>query len=106
MSPAIRAVLLMSALAAGTAASAADHQVVSKPTSLGKVSPRTFTFDGIPHKRLVRRPGVVDDKLCYTARSYRYAREERGSDATVPVGYTTCTPGKKFELKSADISDR
>ncbi len=48
-------------------------------------------------------PGRVTAAGCYSMRAYRYARDEKGSDVTTPVGYTTCTLAKKFTMKSADI---
>ncbi len=42
------------------------------------------------------------DDLCYTGRNYRYRRQSRDSDVTVPDGYTTCTAASRFEMKPAD----
>jgi hypothetical protein len=47
-----------------------------------------------------------DDSVCYTARSYLYARPSRHSDVTIPVGYRVCTPSAKFQVKSADLPRR
>jgi len=53
----------------------------------------------------LRRP-ISDDSVCYTARTYLYARAGRHSDVTMPVGYRVCTPSAKFQVKSADLSRR
>ncbi len=39
------------------------------------------------------------DSVCYTMRSYIVARENRDSDSTKLVGYSTCQPSSKYELK-------
>jgi hypothetical protein len=56
-------------------------------------------FAGLRRGRPV--PAEVEDNVCYTVSSYRHARESRNSDVTVPVGYTTCTPRSKFQVKNA-----
>lgn len=60
-----------------------------------------------PARRRFSFPRVVvrrhSDEVCYTARSYLYARESRHSDVTRPVGYRVCTPSSKFEMKSAEL---
>jgi len=39
------------------------------------------------------------DGVCYTMRSYIVARENRVSDSTTLVGYSTCQPSSKYELR-------
>jgi hypothetical protein len=39
------------------------------------------------------------DNVCYTMRSYIVAREDRDSDSTKLVGYSTCQPSSKYELR-------
>ena len=39
------------------------------------------------------------DRVCYTMRSYMVARESRNSDSTELVGYSTCQPSSKYELR-------
>jgi hypothetical protein len=39
------------------------------------------------------------DNICYTMRSYIVARENRNSDSTELVGYSTCQPSSKYELR-------
>ncbi len=39
------------------------------------------------------------DNVCYTMRSYIVARENRDSDSTELVGYSTCQPSSKYELR-------
>jgi hypothetical protein len=38
---------------------------------------------------------------CAYMRTYRVKRQQRGSDAVAPAGYTTCVPTRHFEMKSA-----
>ncbi len=42
------------------------------------------------------------DNVCYTMRSYIVARESRDSDSTKLVGYSTCQPSSKYELRITD----
>lgn len=42
-----------------------------------------------------------DDGTCAYMRTYRVKRDHPGSDMTMPAGYTTCVPSKRFEMKSA-----
>jgi hypothetical protein len=39
------------------------------------------------------------DSVCYTMRSYIVARENRDSDSTKLVGYSTCQPSSRYELR-------
>jgi hypothetical protein len=39
------------------------------------------------------------DKVCYTMRSYVVEREDRDSDSTKLVGYSTCQPSSRYELR-------
>jgi len=89
---------------------------VSHPFEVNSAKTRRFDLDQVYVRNLteeqpdgaeiVVEAGRIIEAGCYTMRSYRYARPEKGSDVTVPVGYTTCTPVKKFELKSADVHSR
>ena len=60
----------------------------------GQGKPRRFSFTRL---RIFRH----HDDVCYYGRSYRYRRESRDSDVTIPAGYTTCTPRSKFQVKNA-----
>ncbi len=42
-----------------------------------------------------------NDATCYTLRTYRVARENPGSDATRPAGYSTCQPSTRFQVRTA-----
>jgi hypothetical protein len=39
--------------------------------------------------------------VCYTMRSYGFAKDDARSDMTHPVSYTTCQASKQFEMKRA-----
>ena len=65
---------------------------------------REFASPLVIGRRSDRLPD--DDSVCYTARSYLYARASRHSDVTMPVGYRVCTPSAKFQVKSADLPRR
>ncbi|MGA2004622.1 MAG: hypothetical protein ABSG70_14650 [Terriglobales bacterium] len=49
-------------------------------------------------------PGPVS--YCAFMRTYRVKRDQAGSDAVSPAGYTTCVPSKRFEVKSAVETSR
>jgi len=42
-----------------------------------------------------------EDATCLSIRSYRVTRDDPGSDVTRPVGYSTCQPATKFQVKEA-----
>jgi hypothetical protein len=55
-----------------------------------------------------RPPQALDlqsqgDTTCYAIRSYVVARDNRDSDSTHSVGYSTCRPASRYNLKSAEI---
>lgn len=68
------------------------HTEVSQPDS-------DFQLD--PNHRYVQReqPRTV---TCLKMRTYLMARESRDSDATEWVGYATCLPSSKYDVKRAD----
>jgi len=45
----------------------------------------------------------VEDKTCYTIRSYVVARDDKDSDTTHPVGFSTCQPSSRYRLKNAQV---
>ncbi len=49
------------------------------------------------------RKGVLvqNDATCYSMRSYRVTRDDPKSDTTRLVGYSTCQPATKFQVKEA-----
>jgi len=54
------------------------------------------------HHRISRFYPLDDgENLCYRLRTYLMKRESRDSDVTRPVGYTTCQPARRFDLKTA-----
>jgi hypothetical protein len=44
-----------------------------------------------------------EDKVCFSIRSYVVARDSKDSDATHPVGSSTCQPASRYGVKSADL---
>ena len=45
----------------------------------------------------------LNDNTCYFIHSYQVARDKKDSDAVHPVKSTTCLPGGRFHVKSADV---
>ena len=60
-----------------------------------------------PHGHATRRATVLtgpDDDVCYTMRTYVVARDSKDSDSTHHVRATTCLPGSRLRLKTADAA--
>jgi len=48
--------------------------------------------------------GADSNSTCYSIRNYRMKRDDPHSDVTQPVGYSTCQPSKRFQVKSVEDS--
>jgi len=59
---------------------------------------KTFFFPS-PGNDFVISPGALADNACFAIRSYVMARDSKNSDSTHLVGYTTCVPSKKYQLR-------
>jgi hypothetical protein len=71
----------------------------TNPFSALSLDSRTNVVLGSPRKvEIVDAQGEV---TCLSMRTYRVKRDRPQSDVTVPAGYSTCTPSKRFEVKSA-----
>ncbi len=55
-----------------------------------------------PAQRYFEHMKQEEDGVCYKLRSYKVARDDRDSDSTHPVGYSTCQRASKFQMRSAD----
>ena len=53
--------------------------------------------DSYPHAQLLR------DTTCYAIRSYVVARDDKDSDSTHFVRYSTCQPASRYRLKTAQV---
>jgi len=42
-----------------------------------------------------------DDSTCYTIRTYVFSRDDKDSDSTHLVGYSTCQPASRYRLRTA-----
>jgi hypothetical protein len=68
--------------------------------SIGKSHPANERQHNFDLRNLGSVLGENDgDKVCYTMRSYIVSRESRDSDSTKLVGYSTCQPSSKYELR-------
>jgi hypothetical protein len=72
----------------------------AEASPIGKFHPaneRVHNFD-LPNLGSIH---IEEDRnnVCYTMRSYIVARENRDSDSTELVGYSTCQPSSKYELR-------
>jgi hypothetical protein len=63
-----------------------------------------FKNPGPEEQAFVIAPGGGEDTLCFAIRSYVVARDSKNSDATHPVGYSTCRPAKRYGVKKVGIA--
>jgi hypothetical protein len=63
-------------------------------------SEHDWTFKPWPQSRA--RVLTQKDSTCYSIRSYRVTRDDPASDTTRLVGYSTCQPSTKFQVKEAN----
>lgn len=56
------------------------------------------------HPRWFRAPILISYATCYSLRTYRVTRDDPESDVTRPVGYSTCQPAARFQVKDAGDS--
>jgi len=61
-----------------------------------------ITILGQPAKRRDLTLSRPDDEICYTLRTYVVARDDKESDSTHRVSSSTCQPGSRYRLKTAD----
>lgn len=81
-----------------------DLQVPSKPTSESVQSIQSDHDSGktpAPVHTQHILPLEQNELTCLTLRTYRVARVSPDSDVTRFVGYSTCTPGARFQIKTA-----
>jgi hypothetical protein len=73
-------------------------------TDAGRMDEHDWTFKPWPqpHARVLSQ----DDATCYSIRSYRVKRDDPESDSTRLVGYSTCQPSNRFQVKAADERQR
>lgn len=98
------ATFLLGLTSIGAAATSERTQAVADSTPVLSKADRST---GIPYERrddlTYRLFSPIDGQMvCYKMRTYFVAREERHSDSTKPVGYSTCQPSWRFDVKSAD----
>ena len=88
--------------AQSAASSQRDFDFLKKP------SPPIFFWESKPSQPVARRsPSIPIAELepgsgpvCYTMRSYQVARDEKYSDSTHAVGYSTCQPSTRYSVKT------
>ena len=74
------------------------------PDAWGIISPSVSLDDG---RDQLFSP-AKDETLptCLKMRSYYVERESKHSDVTNPIGYSTCTPSTRFDIKRAEDDPR
>lgn len=73
----------------------------SLPPMFKKDSGQKVLFFPAPKDGFLLSPDLPGDAVCLKIRSYVMKRDSKNSDATHLVGYSTCQPAKKFQLRSA-----
>lgn|SRR5258708_950059 len=73
----------------------------TKPTSPFLVFSDSKTHVVHDSSRTVDLVDGQGDIMCLSMRTYRVKRDNPQSDAVRPAGYTTCTPTKRFQVKTA-----
>jgi hypothetical protein len=107
---------LVSVCAAGDAAGqSSSSQAAVNSFNADWLSPSAiarYDFVRVPaDERLGRYSSRSDsardgDKICYTIQSFVVKRESSHSDATAPVGYSTCVPASKYGVKVVGEQDK
>jgi hypothetical protein len=64
---------------------------------------RHFKLDPMSKTSVVDAKPLDADNTCLSIRSYVVARDSKDSDSTHPVGYSTCQPSNRYQVRSADI---
>ena len=64
---------------------------------------RHFKLDPLSETLAVDSNPLDADNTCLSIRSYVVARDSKDSDSTHPVGYSTCQPSNRYQVRSADI---
>jgi hypothetical protein len=60
----------------------------------------------LPPRQVHKRVLAQNDVTCLAIRSYRVTRDDPDSDSTRLVGYTTCQPSTRFQVKEAVESQK
>ena len=71
-----------------------------KPTQL-----QSANTTQLPAFDFARDGQLPVDVTCFTIRSYVMARDQKGSDATHLVHYSTCQPTNRYRLRTAQIQE-
>jgi len=79
------------------------HQQSWSRDAWGIISPSTSLDDG---RGQVFSPEDETQPTCFKMRSYYVERESKHSDVTHPIGYSTCTPSTRFDIKRAEDDPR
>jgi len=72
-----------------------------RPTVVFPESKALTSFrPNLPVQFAVGPKSLPADTLCYAIRSYVVARDSKHSDSVHPVGYTTCVPASRYQLRT------
>jgi hypothetical protein len=103
--------------AQGDTSSASTAPVPSKAEAASDVDHMPLNGDNLQPSQFLLPPGLRSqlekraeearaseqqrsDATCYAMRSYKVARDEKGSDSTHPVAYSTCQPASRIHTYS------
>jgi hypothetical protein len=85
-------------------AASTHNQHSQSPDAWGIISPSASVDDG--RDRLFSPAKDETQPTCLKMRSYYVERESKHSDVTNPIGYSTCTPSTRFDIKRAEDDPR
>jgi hypothetical protein len=84
----------------------------TRQTLPGVAEPESTTpWNGILHTDGSGAPWSAEnrdpdrDQVCYKMRSYLVRRESRRSDAVEGIGYRTCLPGTRVEMRTTELPE-
>lgn len=80
-----------------------QNPLVRLPKSQPESSPASTVFLApFPADKMALAMSGSDDDTCYAIRSYVVARDSKDSDSTHLVGYSTCRPAARYQVKTVD----
>jgi hypothetical protein len=90
---------------------ATDSKTANDPIERMRVDQFRLDPKGLPFQQDARADLMTlnldgqpsDDTTCYAIRSYVVARDSKTSDATHPVGYSTCQPATRYRLRTTEL---
>ncbi|MGA7753825.1 MAG: hypothetical protein WCB05_13400 [Candidatus Sulfotelmatobacter sp.] len=89
----------------------ADSSAAGNPIERMRIDQFKLDPKGLPFQQDARADLMTlnldgqagDDTTCFAIRSYVVARDSKNSDATHPVGYSTCRPASRYRVRTTEL---